>query len=321
MRTRLLSALVVLLLWFGITAAQAPPTELKGHTALVYNIAFSPDGKILASAGFDNKVKLWEFPSGKELRTIDGHTGPVYCVAFSPDGKTIASSSHDQTIRLSNVADGKLVREIKGHTGIVDSIAYSPDGKLLASGSADKSVRLWNPADGKEVKKLGDHANSVYWVTFSPDGKTLASAGADGAITLWEVAGQKLLKTIKVEDPAIKGQFVPVTSLVFSPDNASLYSVGFDRLVHVWNVSTGMETKKFGPTADDLYGVTFSRDGKQLATVGYGGNLTTWKLDDGKPAFSKKLKSVAYCVTFTPDGKALVSGHDNAMIYVTPLTP
>ncbi len=91
--------------------------------------------------------------------------------------------------------------------------------------------------------------------------------------------------------------------------------------MHVWNVATGMESKKFGPTPDDLYGIAFSRDGKRLATVGYAGNLTTWNLADGKPTFTKKLKSVAYCVAFTPDGKALVSGHDNQMVYFTPLGP
>ena len=82
-----------------------------------------------------------------------------------------------------------------------------------------------------------------------------------------------------------------------------------------------METKKFAATPDDLYGITFSRDGKQLATMGYGGHVTTWNLADGKPKFSKKLKAVAYCITFTPDGKALVSGHDNQMVYITPITP
>src|SRR5689334_1715478 len=119
MRTRLLSALVVLLAWFGVTSAQAP-AELKGHTALVYSVAFSPDGKLLASGDFEKIIKLWDFASGKELRELKGHTGPVYCVAFTPDGKTLASSSHDQTIRLWDVADGKMIRELKGHTGIVD---------------------------------------------------------------------------------------------------------------------------------------------------------------------------------------------------------
>src|SRR5690242_2517656 len=107
-----------------LARAEAPP-ELKGHTALVYSLAFSPDGKFLATAGFDNAVKIWDFAAGaKEVRTLTGHTGPVYCVAFSPDGATLASSSHDQTVRLWNVADGKFLRELKGHQGIVDSVAF-----------------------------------------------------------------------------------------------------------------------------------------------------------------------------------------------------
>src|SRR5438874_1044885 len=146
------------------TSADQTPFELKGHTALIYHLVFSPDGKQLASAGFDNVVKLWEWPSGKEVRTLSGHVGPVYCVAFHPGGAILASGSLDKTIRLWNVADGKLIREIKGHTDIVDSIAFNKDGKLLASGSSDKSVRVWNPDDGKEVKNLGTQAGTVYSV-------------------------------------------------------------------------------------------------------------------------------------------------------------
>ena len=128
---------------------------------------------MLATAGFDNAVKLWDFATGKEIRTLKGHTGPVYCVVFSKDGNDAGLVQPGQDHRLWNPADGKLIREIKGHTDIVDSVAFSPDGKLLASGSADKSVRLWNPADGKEVKNLGTHANRS---TASPSAPTASSS-------------------------------------------------------------------------------------------------------------------------------------------------
>jgi len=213
--------------------AQPPAGEVRGHADLIHSIAFSPDGKMVATAGFDKEIKLWEYADGnlKEVKTLSGHSDPVYCVVFSPDGKRLASSSHDKTIRVWNVADGKVLQTLKGATDIVDTIAFSPDGKLLASGSgtADKSVRLWNPDDGKEVKNLGAHNGSVYCVAFSPDGKLLASSGADNIIKVWDVPGQKELMQLK-------GHELGVTGVVFAGDDKTLVSVSQDRSVRVWNL-------------------------------------------------------------------------------------
>jgi len=134
----------------------AQPKEkaiLKGHTNAVWVVAFSPDGKTLASGAMDKTIKLWDVANGKERATIKGHTGFVYSVAYSPDGKTLASASWDETIKLWDVATGKEQATLKGHREWVSSVAYSLDGKTLASGSGDKTIKLWVIAGNEKQKK------------------------------------------------------------------------------------------------------------------------------------------------------------------------
>ena len=108
--------------------------------------------------------------------------------------------------------------------------------------------------------------------------------------------------------------------MAFSADGNNLLSIGQDRLLRVWDVKAGTETKKLGPTPDDLYGIAFSHDGKALATSGYAGYITLWDLAAGKALLSRKLKAFgAYCIAFTPDGKSVVTGHDDHTCYVHPL--
>jgi WD40 repeat protein len=161
---------------------------LEGHTDIVLSVAFSPDGKLLASGSDDKTIKLWEVATGSLVRTLEGHTDNVCSVAFSPDGKLLASGSADKTIKLWDVATGSLVRTLKGHTRGVISVAFSPDGKLLASGSDGGTIELWDVATGSLVRTLKGHTDLVRSVAFSPDGKILASGSADGTIKLWDIS-------------------------------------------------------------------------------------------------------------------------------------
>lgn len=296
------------------TSAQPAPT--KAHTGLVHAVTLAPDGKTLATAGFDGVAKLWDVGADgalKEKKALTGHTGPVYGVAFHPtDPKLIATASQDKTARVWDATDGKMKLELKGHADIVSAIAYSPDGKTIATGGADKAVKLWNPADGKELKALGAHDGGIYAVAFSPDGKVLATAGAgkDNIIKLWDVPGQKELK-------AIKGHEGPVTGAVFA-DKDTLVTASMDRTVRVWAVADGKEKKKLGPTTDDPYGLAWSATAKTAAVCGYSGKITFWALDADKPKHTAEVKNPGYCVALSADGKFAFSGHDNGTVAVSP---
>jgi WD40 repeat protein len=154
-------------------------------------VAFSPDGRRLASTGSFKDwatLKVWDTTTGQELFVLRGHQDPVWGVAFAPDGQTVASASGDRTIKLWDIATGIERATLRGHTDQVDSMAFSPDGKFLASAGHDRTVRLWDVATLQEHALFRGHASRVTSVTFSPDGQWLASGSYDKTVRLWPVA-------------------------------------------------------------------------------------------------------------------------------------
>ena len=161
----------------------------------VLAVAYSPDGKTLASSGSsDGTIQLWDVKSGKHIKTLKGHTEMVRTLAFLPDGKILVSGSDDDTIRMWDVATGRENRILSGHSNDVKSVTFSRDGKMLASGSKDASVRLWDAKTGRFLPTLRGHFWAIKAVAIAPDGKTVVSAD-DRNILLWD--WKKLEKTQK----------------------------------------------------------------------------------------------------------------------------
>jgi WD40 repeat protein len=204
-------------------ASDQEERKLAGHTRLVQCVAFSPSGRLLASADGDGSIQLWEnsallkpsVAGGGETQRLKGHEKPVWSVAFSPDGRTLASGSYDNTVRLwdvssalpsaglpstplrtggagrTGIASGRELRRLKRHPGGVNSVAFSPDGRTLAAASLDVVV-LWDVERGREVGQLKGHTHLVQSMAFSPDGRTLASGSWDKTVRLWRMEGIQL---------------------------------------------------------------------------------------------------------------------------------
>jgi WD40 repeat protein len=314
-------AKTVLLLWLWLLSnAHLAPLEAQqldlvvqiGHTEEVGEVAFSPDGKIFASGGNDEKIILWSVEGARVIQTLTGHTKWVWGLTFSPDGKTLASASIDNTIKLWNVETGQeLVRPLMKHAESVkeesfpdgvQTVAFSPDGRILASGGRDRRVRLWEVASGREIETLLSHTGWVYSVAFSPDGRILASASRDNTIKLWDVHLRREIKSLS-------GHTDSVLSVAFSPDGKTLVSGSSDRTIKLWDVESRQERNSFKAHDGSVFSVAFSPDEQTVASGGGDNKINLWNADSGERITALGgHKQLVHSVKFSLDGKILASG-------------
>ncbi len=249
------------------------------HLSLVESLAWSPDGKLLASGSYQG-VTLWDVKTGKPARRLTGFADRVVALAFSADGKLLATGGGaptvDGEVKVFDAAAGQLVTELKnGHSDTVFGVAFSPDGKVLATCGADKFVKTWEVPSGKFLKAFEGHTHHVLDVSWKADGKLLASAGADNVVKVWDFEKGEPVRTIT-------GPTKQVTRLLFVGKKPEFVTCGGDHQVRVWNADNGGNPRNFGDTGDFLYALGVSADGAVVAAGGEEGVVRLYDGSSGK---------------------------------------
>ncbi len=280
-----------------------------GHTDWVWSVAWSPDGKRIASGSGDETAQVWDATSGDHLIRYTGHSDSVYSVSWNPvwrtgipGGERIASASYDKTVQIWDPTFGDHFYTYTGHTDWVWAVAWSPGGKLVASAGGDKSVQVWDAANGGHVYTFRGHSAPVHAVAWSPDGKRIASSSADGTVQVWDAVYGMHLYTFQP-------YFTSIWSVAWSPDGKRIASACDNKTVQVWDAANGDHLYIYYGHTDFVYAVAWSPDGKRIASSGDDKTVQVWDATNGT-LFSKYTghSSSVRTVAWSPDSKQVASG-------------
>ncbi len=275
---------------------------LRGHDDWVFWVAWSPDGRRLATASSDQTARIWDAESGNEIAVLHGHDDRVQAVVWSPDGRRLATGSDDRTVRIWDADSGRELAAIHGHDNEVWAVAWSADGQRLATGSRDRTVRIWDASSGTELTRLHGHDNEVRAVAWSPDGQRLATGSHDRTGRIWDAdSGTELTR--------LHGW---VRAVAWSPDGQRLATTLDDRTARIWDASSGTELVVLYGHDDEVQGLAWSPNGQQLATASNDQTARIWDTDSGNELTTLHghngwVRGVAW----SPDGQRLATASDD----------
>ena len=290
-------------IWIYDTMSLREISLLVGHSAPVESVAFSRDGKLLASGSRDYTVKLWDAETGAEKRTFIGHWGRLFSVDFNRDGRLLASGGSDGTVRIWDVKSGEEIHTLTGHTDFVTSVVFFPTANTVVSASNDNTIRLWDADTGDHLRTVNAHADRINYLAFSRDGTILASSSYDSTIRLWDAVTWELRRTLDRQGWT--------RSLAFSMDGRSVAS-GTNWEIRLLDTETGLLRRTLRGHRGDVLSVDFSPDGTTIASAGSGQTIRFWDATTGNHLrtlswTNQDFRSVAY----SPDGRTIATGNED----------
>lgn len=340
---RTISLIIVFLASFTSSQGQTPELKINiGHSDDINKVCFSPNNRYIASCSADKTIRLWDFDSGKELKTFYD-SDEVYSVSFSKDGKYLISGGRagarlweietgkftqisttetqfaeitddNKYIAAASSIDGKLAlfplmqdtkkKLLLGHTGYLFCAKISPNGKYLASGGDDKTIKLWNISSGSLIKTFIGHKDGIDAINFTPDSKYIISGGQtdDKTIKIWDISSGKLVKSLT-------GHSNSVTSICTTPDGKQIISACYDGAIKFWDFETGKNTKTYPEQfLEDVFSIGLSSTGKYLVSGNSNKTIRIIDLETDKNiALLPGDKAEMGQAFFSPDGKSAIN--------------